>query len=97
MAKPSASARANMRIAHTGLKHTAETRAKIGAASRRRHARTEHDGDVPAPDDILDQTMSANDLVFVLEHLRFQGSRPPRSAQARSRCARLSHRRLATA
>jgi hypothetical protein len=70
----SAAARENMRIAHTGLRHSEQTKAAIGAANRKRMSATDHDGDPrTTPDDVLDETMTANDLVFVLEHLRFEG------------------------
>jgi hypothetical protein len=42
-------------------------------ANRRRYEATDHDGDPRVPDDILDGTMTANDPVFVLEHLSFHG------------------------
>jgi hypothetical protein len=71
--KASAKACAHMSAAHTGLRHSAETRERIGAANHRRRAALAHDGDAPEPADILDQDMSRGDLVYVLEHLSFRG------------------------
>jgi hypothetical protein len=57
-----------------GHKHTPETLAKIAEASRRKQAAEAHEREPRPPDDILDQDMRPDDLVFVLENLRFQGS-----------------------
>jgi hypothetical protein len=64
-----------MSASHTGLKHSAETRAKIRAAN---HRRWNTQPTTPAPDfdgsvEFLDEDMTRRDLVYVLEHLRFPG------------------------
>jgi hypothetical protein len=70
----STEARAKMSASHTGLKHSAATRAKITAANYRRwHTQPT----TPAPDfdgsvEFLDENMTRRDLVYVLEHLRFR-------------------------
>jgi hypothetical protein len=67
--------RARMSASHTGLRHSAETRAKIRAANYRRwHTQLA----TPTPDfdgsvEFLDENMTRRDLVYVLEHLRFPG------------------------
>jgi hypothetical protein len=59
-----------MSASHTGLKHSAETRAKIRAANYRRwHTQPA----TPAHVEFLDENMTRRDLVYVLEHLRFPG------------------------
>jgi hypothetical protein len=55
-----------------GHKHTPETLAKIGEASRRRMAAQGHDADPKPPDDFVDGDMTPDDLIFVLEHLPFR-------------------------
>ena len=58
-----------------GHKHTPETRARIGEASRRRMMTAmNHDAEWKPPDDYVDGSMTADDFVYVLENLRFQGS-----------------------
>jgi hypothetical protein len=57
-----------------GHKHTPETRARIGEASRRPMAAQGHDAEWKPPDDYVDESMTPGDLVYVLENLRFQGS-----------------------
>ena len=57
-----------------GHKHTPETIAKIGKASRRPLATEEHDFEWKTPNDYVDKTMSASDFAFVLEHLRFRNN-----------------------
>jgi hypothetical protein len=57
-----------------GHRHTPETLAKIGEASRRRMAAQAHDAEWNPPDDYMDETMTAGDFVYVLENLRFRGS-----------------------
>jgi hypothetical protein len=71
----SAEARAKMSASHTGLQHSAETRAKIRAAN---HRRWNIQPETPAHDfdgsvEFLDEDMTCSDLIYVLEHLRFQG------------------------
>ncbi len=62
-----------MSAAHRGLKHSEQTKAAIGMANHRRRATSEHDLDPRAPDDVLDESMTAADIVWTLEHLRFAG------------------------
>jgi hypothetical protein len=69
----SAEARERMRASHTGLKHTPETRAKIGATGAHRRQTSNHDPDPAAPSDELTDDMRPGDLVYVLENLSFQG------------------------
>ena len=57
-----------------GHKHTPETRARIGEASRRPMATQGHDAEWQTPDDYVDATMTAADFEYVLENLRFRGS-----------------------
>jgi NUMOD3 motif len=77
----SAEARAKMSASHTGLKHSAETRAKITAANYRRW-NTQPATPAPAArethsiePDVLDATMTAGDLLFALENLHFSRNR----------------------
>jgi hypothetical protein len=64
----SASARAAMSAAHTGLRHSEATRARIGQANRKKYEL----GPAPELDDIVDADMSRSDLVFVLQNLHFR-------------------------
>jgi hypothetical protein len=58
-----------------GHKHTPETRARIGEASRRpRMTAPDHEGEWEPPADYMDESMTAADFVYVLENLRFRGS-----------------------
>jgi hypothetical protein len=57
-----------------GHKHSIETRMKIGEASRRPKTSLYHDAERQTPDDYMDKSMTADDFVYVLENLRFQGS-----------------------
>jgi hypothetical protein len=58
-----------------GHKHSIETRARIGEASRRpMMTATDHEAEWQTPDDYMDESMSGADFVYVLENLRFRGS-----------------------
>jgi hypothetical protein len=58
-----------------GHKHTLETRARIGEASRRpMMTTTDHEAEWQTPPDYVDESMSGADFVYVLENLRFRGS-----------------------
>jgi hypothetical protein len=55
-----------------GHKHTPETRARIGKASRRPKTSLYHDAEWRPPEDVVDGDMTPGDIIFVLEHLPFR-------------------------
>jgi hypothetical protein len=64
-----------------GHQQTEATRPKIGEANRKRLATSQHDGDPRTPDDILDQTMTVSDLVYVLDASFLSRPRRPRGVE----------------